>query len=63
MQTPKVCRDPADDNFLAAAVVADVRFIISEDLDLLDLGVYEDIQIATAESFLRTLEEPTRSAR
>lgn len=55
-QIPAVCRDPGDDIFLAAAVTGSAQFIVSEDLDLLDLGNYEGIQIVTAESFLRVLE-------
>lgn len=54
--TPAVCRDPEDDKLLAAALAGTAQFIVSEDLDLLDLGSYEGIQIATAAAFLRTLE-------
>lgn len=53
--TPAVCRDPADDKFLAAAIAGNARFIVSEDRDLLDLGAYEDVQIVTAVAFLRLL--------
>ncbi len=52
----RVCRDPADDKFLAAALAGSARFIVSEDKDLLDLGSYEGIQIVSAGAFLRVLE-------
>ena len=51
----RVCRDPSDDEFLAAAIAGSARFIVSEDRDLLDLGVYENIRIVTAGTFLRIL--------
>jgi uncharacterized protein len=50
-----VCRDPEDDKFLAAAQAGSARFIVSEDLDLLDLGSYEGIEIVRAEAFLQHL--------
>jgi predicted nucleic acid-binding protein len=56
MDTPAVCRDPEDDKFLAAARVGSARFIVTEDMDLLDLGSYEGIQILRAEAFLLVLE-------
>jgi putative PIN family toxin of toxin-antitoxin system len=52
---PRVCRDPADDKFLATAKAGAAVFVVSEDLDLLDLGSYEGIPIITAEAFLRVL--------
>jgi uncharacterized protein len=54
--TPAVCRDPEDDKFLAAAKAGNARFIITEDLDLLDLASYEGIQIVRTEAFLLVLE-------
>jgi predicted nucleic acid-binding protein len=56
MDTPAVCRDPEDDKFLAAAQAGDARFIVSEDLDLLDLGSYGKTKIISAEAFLRILD-------
>lgn len=55
--TPAVCRDPEDDKFLAAARAGGARFIVTEDRDLLDIDVYEEVAIVTARSFLRILEE------
>lgn len=56
--TPRVSRDPADDKVLAAALAGSANYIVSEDADLLTLGSYEGIQIVSAETFLRLLEEP-----
>ena len=53
---PSVCRDPNDDKFIAAALAGRASFIVSEDKDLLDLGVYEGIERCTVETFLRHLE-------
>jgi putative PIN family toxin of toxin-antitoxin system len=55
VDVPRVCRDPSDDKFLAAALVGNAEFIVSEDKDLLDLGSYEGIEICTVEAFLRQL--------
>ena len=55
-EIPTICRDPADDKFLTAAMSGNARFIVSEDKDLLDLGKYADIHIVTAAAFLRLLD-------
>jgi uncharacterized protein len=55
VDVPRVCRDPSDDKFLAAALVGNAEFIVSEDRDLLDLGSHEGIEICTVEAFLRQL--------
>ncbi len=44
---PKVCRDPDDDQVLAAAVTAEVDAIVTGDEDLLSLGSCEGIEIVT----------------
>jgi putative PIN family toxin of toxin-antitoxin system len=54
---PAVCRDPADDMFLAAAEAGEARFIVSEDRDLLNLDSFRDIPIITAATLLRILDE------
>ena len=56
MDIPAVCRDPEDDKLLAAAQAGEARFIVSEDLDLLDLGSYGKTTIVSAEAFLRILD-------
>jgi putative PIN family toxin of toxin-antitoxin system len=48
-----VCRDPADDPFLACAVAANADCIVSGDRDLFDLGSFRNIPIITAVVFLR----------
>jgi uncharacterized protein len=58
VDTPAICRDPEDDKFLAAARAGSARFIVTEDMDLLDLRSYEGIQIVRAEAFLRMLDVP-----
>ncbi len=58
INVPTICRDPEDDKFLAAALVGNARFIVSEDLDLLDLGSYEGIPVMNAESVLRSHPQP-----
>lgn len=57
---PRVCRDPNDDKFLAAAIAGNASYIVSEARDLLDLGEYEGITIFPAASFLAVLERPPR---
>ena len=52
---PPVCRDPKDDKFIATAVAANASFLVSEDLDLLDLGRYESTQIVDAAAFLSVI--------
>ena len=48
----QVCRDPKDDMILELAVDGRADCIVTGDLDLLDLGVYEDITILTPAQFL-----------
>jgi len=61
--TLAVSRDPNDDKFLAAALAGSADCIVTEDLDLLDIGVYEGIQIVSAVTFLRTLTTLENSGR
>ncbi len=51
-----VCRDPADDKFLDAAVSGKADYIVSGDKDLLDLGRYQAIEIISPKEFLRLLD-------
>jgi len=53
---PAICRDPEDNKFLAAAMAGSARFIVTEDLDLLDIGIYEKIELISAETFVLMLE-------
>lgn len=54
---PGACRDPKDDKFIAYAVEGNADYIVSGDNDLLDLGVYQDIQIVRVWDFLMVLED------
>ena len=54
---PGACRDPKDDKFIACAVERNADYIVSGDNDLLDLGVYQDIQIVRVWDFLMVLED------
>ena len=45
---PKVCRDPDDDQVLAAAIAAKADLIVSGDKDLLTLGSFQGIPSTTA---------------
>lgn len=50
-----VKRDPKDDMIIACAVAAQADYIISRDLDLLDLKTYQGIQIVSPEDFIHHL--------
>ncbi len=48
----KICRDPTDNKFLECAEIADVRYLVSGDDDLLSLKKYEQIEIITTREAL-----------
>jgi len=50
-----VCRDPKDDKFLEAAIVAQTDCIVSGDADLLDMTPFEEIPILRPAEFLARL--------
>ncbi|MBY0377806.1 MAG: putative toxin-antitoxin system toxin component, PIN family [Gammaproteobacteria bacterium] len=50
-----VSRDPDDDKFIACAVSANAKVIVSGDKDLLDVGSYSDIDILSPRQFLNKL--------
>lgn len=50
-----VKRDPKDDMIIACAVAAQAEYIVSRDLDLLDLKEYQGIQIIPPEDFIHYL--------
>lgn len=54
-ETPRICRDPNDDMFLAAALTGSADAIVSEDKDLLSLGVHEGMTICTAQTMIAVL--------
>lgn len=49
-----VCADPDDDKFLACAVAADARFIVSGDRHLLSIAEYEGVLIVRPRAFIDT---------
>ena len=49
------CRDPKDNKFLDAAKAAQADCIVSDDLDLLDMGSFEKIPILKPAGFLARL--------
>ena len=54
---PAVCRDPDDDPILACAAQGQADCLITEDLDLLDLGAHQGTRICRPGEFLARLEE------
>ena len=54
-QKVTACRDPKDDKFLEAALVAKADCIVSGDADLLVLNPFEDIPILRPAEFLARL--------
>ena len=48
-------RDPNDDMILTCAVAAEASHVVTRDHDLLSLGTYENIAMATPEAFPRLL--------
>lgn len=50
----KISRDPDDDKFIACALAANVKFIISGDQDLLSICKYQEINIIKPADFIKT---------
>ena len=53
---PQIARDAKDDVFLATAAAARADYLVSEDNDLLVLGVHGNVKIVTAADFLDLLD-------
>jgi len=51
-----VSRDPDDDKFIACAVSAKAKYIVSGDKDLLDIGSYSKITMIKPKEFLRVMK-------
>lgn len=47
----KICRDPADDQIFADALINQVEFILSGDKDLLSMERYEGIRIVAPKDY------------
>ncbi len=58
LEVPNVCRDPDDNQVLAAAVAGSAEQIITGDLDLLELGSYQGVGIFSPASYLEQRPEP-----
>jgi uncharacterized protein len=52
-----ISRDPKDDVFLACAAISDSDYLVSGDLDLLDLQTHWRTQIISPAKFLSILEQ------
>jgi putative PIN family toxin of toxin-antitoxin system len=50
-------RDPKDTKLLACAVGADADFLITRDLDLLDLKIYRKTAVVSPEELIRRLRD------
>ena len=48
-----ICQDPDDDKFIACALSAKVKIVITGDKDLLDLRTYKGIQFLNPGQFFR----------
>ncbi len=47
-----ICRDPKDDKLLACAVEGNADYIVTGDIDILDIGSYKGVKIVTPKDFL-----------
>ena len=50
-----VCRDPEDNKFIECAVLANARYVVTGDEDLLVLKEYKDINIITTNEALKLI--------
>ena len=53
-----IAADPDDDKFLAIALASNAQYIVSGDGHLLDVGVYQGLEIVTPAAFLTTFNSP-----
>jgi putative PIN family toxin of toxin-antitoxin system len=50
-------RDPEDNKILACAIAIQADYVITRDLDLLDIGLYQGIIIIKPEYFIHLIRE------
>ena len=51
-----ICRDPADDKFIACAVSSGAAFIVTGDKDLMAVKSYRSVKIVSASDFLKMMD-------
>jgi uncharacterized protein len=56
VESVRVCRDPKDDKVLEVALNGNASYVITGDQDLLVLNPFREIEILTAEEFLRRVQ-------
>jgi len=49
---PAYCRDPKDDKFVACAIAGDADYLITVDLDLLELGTIGNVHVVQPHVFV-----------
>jgi predicted nucleic acid-binding protein len=54
-----VVDDPDDNKFIACAIDGGAQFVVTEDKDLVRIGVYQFVQIIRKQAFLALLESQT----
>ncbi|MEK7396994.1 MAG: putative toxin-antitoxin system toxin component, PIN family [Candidatus Poribacteria bacterium] len=57
---PEICiieRDPEDNKILACAIAIQANYVVTRDLDLLDIGSYQGIEIIKPEYFIHIIRE------
>jgi putative PIN family toxin of toxin-antitoxin system len=53
---PRLCDDPDDDKYIAAAIEGNAAFVVTGDRQLLTLSKYEGVQMVTPRAFLDLLD-------
>lgn len=48
-----ICRDPDDNKFFECAIEGGAEYVVSEDRDILDIGVYEGVTAVSADQLFQ----------
>ena len=51
----RICNDPSDDKFFAAAVGGGAEYLVSGDHEVLAVGSYQGVRVVQPEAFIRIL--------